>query len=61
VGEMRRGQDDAHVRIADLGKEGAMEILIARYKERVLETQRNVNLIFCQIQMYYLLQGVRVL
>jgi hypothetical protein len=59
--EMRRGQDDAHVRIADIGNEGAMEKRIARYKERVLETQGNVNSSVCQIQMYYLFHGVRVL
>jgi hypothetical protein len=56
---MRRGQDDAHVRIADLGNEGAMERLIARYKERVLETQENVNSTVCQIQMYNLFHRIR--
>ena len=55
---MKRCQDDAHVRTADLGNEGAMEGLIARYKERVLETQGNVNSTVCRIQMYYLFHGV---
>jgi len=38
-----------------------MERLIAKYKERVLETQGNVISTVCLIQMYYLFHGVRVI